>query len=61
MHSLRHDFRDVLREADVPEEVSDYLMGHAHGGAGASYGKRPSLKRLKAATAKVSYPGVVLG
>lgn len=60
MHSLRHDFRDALREADVPEEVAHYLMGHAQEGMGGIYGGRPTLARLKAAIAKVAYTGVNL-
>jgi len=58
MHSLRHDFRDALREADVPEDVAHYLMGHAQAGMAAVYGGRPTLARLKAAVAKVSYPAL---
>ena len=46
-HSLRHDFRDALREAEVEPELADYLMGHARAGMGAVYGGRPSLQRLQ--------------
>jgi integrase len=60
MHSLRHDFRDALREAEVPEDVAHYLMGHAQEGMGAVYGGRPTLARLKAAIARVAYPGLTL-
>jgi integrase len=58
MHSLRHDFRDALREADVPEDVAHYLMGHAQEGMAAVYGGRPTLARLKAAMAKIAYSGL---
>jgi integrase len=60
MHSLRHDFRDALREADVPDDVAHYLMGHAQDGMSAVYGGRPKLSRLKAAMERVTYPGVTL-
>jgi integrase len=60
MHSLRHDFRDALREADVPEDVAHYLMGHAQEGMAAVYGGRPTLARLKAAMAKIAYPALRL-
>lgn len=60
MHSLRHDFRDALREAEVPEDVAHYLMGHAQDGMGAVYGGRPTLARLKAAIARVAYPDLAL-
>jgi integrase len=59
MHSLRHDFRDALREAEVPEDIAHYLMGHAQEGMGGVYGGRPTLARLKAAISRVTYAGVV--
>jgi integrase len=59
-HSLRHDFRDALREAEVDAELADYLMGHARGGMGAVYGGRPSLQRLQAAIRKIAYAGLQL-
>lgn len=37
-HSLRHDFRDAPREAEVEGALADYLMGHAQEGMGAQYG-----------------------
>jgi integrase len=55
MHSLRHDFRDALRDADVPEDVAHYLMGHAQGGTSAVYGGRPTLARLKTAMERIAY------
>ena len=59
-HSLRHDFKDALREAEVPAELGDYLMGHARPGVGAIYGNRPSLGRLKDAVKRVQFPGLGL-
>jgi integrase len=60
MHSLRHDFRDALREAEVSEEVAHYLMGHTIPGMSKVYG-RPRLPQLKAAMAKISYDCLSLG
>jgi integrase len=60
MHSLRHDYRDALREAEVPDDVAHYLMGHAQEGMGGVYGGRPTLARLKAAVRRVAYAGVAL-
>src|SRR5262249_3591217 len=34
MHSARHTVADRLRAAGVPEDVRDYLLGHAGGGMG---------------------------
>lgn len=59
-HSLRHDFRDALREAEVDPELADYVMGHAGQGMRTVYGARPALRRLKAAIAAVSYDEVRL-
>jgi integrase len=60
MHSLRHDFRDALREAEIEGSLADYLMGHAQQGVGAIYGGRPSLGRLTSAIEAVRYPGLKL-
>ena len=57
-HSLRHTFRDACREAELGEEVSDALMGHAGDSTGRGYGRSFSLKRLHAAISRISYPGV---
>lgn len=46
-HSFRHTFKNLCREAGVPEEVHDQLSGHASGSVGRSYGgKSLSLKKL---------------
>ncbi len=47
VHSLRHTYKDMLREAEVPEEIQNFLMGHTSGGQGSRYGAGPPL-RLKA-------------
>jgi integrase len=62
IHSLRHDYRDALREAGVDEPLADYLMGHARKGVGGVYGgERPySVTRLAEAVAKVRYEGLKL-
>jgi integrase len=60
-HSLRHDFRDALREAEIERSLADYIMGHAQQGQGAIYGAgRPSLNRLQGAMGKVCYQGFSL-
>ncbi|MBB3711575.1 integrase [Limimaricola variabilis] len=43
VHSLRHTYKDALREAGVPEEVQNFLMGHSGAGQGSRYGSGPSL------------------
>ena len=38
-HSLRHSFKDICDECDIPEKVSDALTGHASSSVGRKYGK----------------------
>lgn len=61
-HSLRHDFKDAMREAEIDPQMQDYLAGHAGpGGVGAAYGGRtPSLARRKDAVGRVGYRGLAL-
>lgn len=56
-HSFRHNFTDALREAEIPEDISRQLTGHADkaGDSHARYGKKASLKRLRDGISKISY------
>jgi integrase len=40
-HSLRHTFKDLLRETECDGKVSDVLMGHSDGSMGSKYGSAP--------------------
>ena len=40
-HSFRHLFKDMLRETECRDEVSDVLMGHSDGSMGSKYGSSP--------------------
>ncbi|MEZ5856757.1 MAG: hypothetical protein R3D67_19175 [Hyphomicrobiaceae bacterium] len=54
MHSLRHTWRTVAREIDMPEPVSRAIMGHAMGRDDhAGYGGLPSLTKRAEWMAKV--------
>lgn len=55
-HSFRHNFKDALRAADVPQSVSMALMGHADGSVHGSYGSGPSLQLLKVQLDRATYP-----
>ena len=48
-HSFRHNFKDALTQAGVPEIVSKALMGHSDKSVHDSYGSGPDLQMLKAA------------
>lgn len=45
-HSFRHRYKDVCRNADIPYDVRDQIMGHHDKSAGASYGAGHSLATL---------------
>lgn len=46
-HSFRHAFKNLCREAGIPEEAHDQLTGHSAGSVGRSYGgKSLSLVKL---------------
>ncbi|MDP0500870.1 MAG: site-specific integrase [Verrucomicrobiota bacterium JB022] len=59
-HSFRHTFKDACREAEIPREIQEALMGHSSGKVGDSYGSGFSLKRLYDEIAKVAYEDFVL-
>ena len=46
-HSLRGNFKDMVREADVSKEINDFISGHAQGDVAGKYGTGPTMtKRL---------------
>lgn len=60
-HSFRHNFRDALRNAGVPQERSRRLGGWAgDGGADEGYGAGFSPEELFKEICKISYQGVSL-
>ncbi len=44
IHSLRGNFKDMLRDAGVSKEINDFITGHGSGDVAGSYGEGPSLK-----------------
>lgn len=54
LYSLRHSFSDRLVEAEVPEKMQKYLMGHALGSV--SYGFGPELAKRKKWLEKAALP-----
>ena len=49
VHSLRGNFKDMLRDAGVSKEVNDFITGHASGDVAGQYGSGPSLRVRKEA------------
>jgi len=60
-HSFRHNFVDALHDANVTDAISMQLCGHTDDAAHWSYGKGPSMARLKEEIEKVTYSGLDLG
>lgn len=55
-HSFRHTFKDLARDAGIPEDMHDAITGHSGGGVGRSYGRGASLKTKKAAIDHITIP-----
>lgn len=58
VHSLRGNFKDLMRDANVTKENHDFMTGHGEGDAAGLYGIGPSLKARAAFTAKASHPWI---
>jgi hypothetical protein len=57
-HSLRHNFRDACRNADIPTSLSALLMGHSDDGANPihdEYGTGETSAKLHQAIRKIEY------
>ncbi|WP_425417016.1 tyrosine-type recombinase/integrase [Oricola indica] len=52
-YSLRHRMKDMLRDADCPEDLAREIMGHSDQSSAANYGRGSSLERKRAALEKV--------
>lgn len=53
VHSLRHTYKDMLRDSGIPKDLQDFLLGHAATSVGESYGQGYSLKAKKEAVEKL--------
>jgi len=60
VHSLRGNFKDMLRDAGVSKEVNDFITGHASGDVAGQYGKGPSLRVRKEALSLLNFSGFEL-
>lgn len=55
-HSLRHTFKDAMREAEIDVMVANRLMGHKDDSMGGHYGLGHSLRVLDLAIKRIDYP-----
>lgn len=56
VHSLRGNFKEMLRDAGVPKEVNDFITGHGSGDVAGKYDEGPSLRVRKEAVEQLSFP-----
>jgi len=55
VHSLRGNFKDMLRDAGVSKEVNDFITGHGSGDVAGQYGAGPSLKVRQEAVERLDF------
>lgn len=55
VHSLRGNFKDMLRDAGVSKEVNDFITGHGSGDVAGNYGAGPSLLVRKEAVERLAF------
>lgn len=60
VHSLRGNFKDMLRDAGVSKEVNDFITGHASGDVAGNYGSGPSLRVRKDALESLSFSHITV-
>jgi integrase len=53
VHSFRHTFKDLCRNADIPNDLHKFITGHSGGDVSSYYGEGHSLERRKEALDKV--------
>ena len=60
-HSLRHNFKDLARDATIEKYIMDQIMGHAGVTAGDRYGIGARLKTLARELDRVTFEMVDWG
>ena len=55
-HSFRHSFKDVCKNAEISQDLHDFITGHSGGDSASNYGEGHSLIRRKEALDKIAHP-----
>lgn len=55
-HSLRHNFKDMCRDAGIPEDLHNFITGHSGGDNASNYGEGHSLLARQEALNKITHP-----
>ena len=58
-HSLRGNFKDLVRDSGVSKETNDFITGHAQGDVAGRYGKGPSLSKRAEVLNQIKHPWLV--
>ena len=56
IHSLRHSFKDICRNAKIPKDLHDFITGHSGGDIASQYGEGHSLEVKQEALNRVQHP-----
>lgn len=56
IHSLRWNFKDLVRELEVSKEINDFITGHAQGDVAGKYGSGPSMAKRLDVIDRVQHP-----
>ncbi len=54
-YSFRHSFKDLCRDADIPKDVHDQLMGHSPADVGGGYGLGRAIGNLAAHLKRIRF------
>ena len=55
-HSLRGNFKDLVRDLEVSKEINDFITGHAQGDVAGKYGAGPSLNKRLEVINRIKHP-----
>ena len=55
-HSLRGNFKDLVRDLEVTKEINDFITGHAQGDVAGKYGAGPSMQKRLEVVNKIKHP-----
>ena len=56
LHSLRHTFKDLARDAGIPKDIQDFITGHGQGDEASNYGVGPSISKRFEAITTINHP-----
>ena len=56
VHSLRGNFKDLVRDLEVSKEINDFITGHAQGDVGGKYGQGPSMAKRMEVMNRIQHP-----